>query len=65
MIGESGVLMHLNYRITDLIELSESAEFEGYKSLADKYDAQILGLEFAISLIKSGDYKKDIKEPAK
>lgn len=63
MIGESGILMHLHYRITDLIELSESAEFEGYKTLADKYDAQILGLEFAIGLIASGKY--DIKESTK
>jgi hypothetical protein len=64
MIIETNQLLgDLGARISELKEMAESAEFEGYKILADKYKAQEIGLQYAIILIESGDY--DIKEPAK
>tara|TARA_R110002110_G_scaffold415850_1_gene658003 strand:+ start:27292 stop:27486 length:195 start_codon:yes stop_codon:yes gene_type:complete len=64
MIIETDQLLgDLIERFFELSEMADCAEFEGYKHMADKYKAQEIGLQYAISLIESGEY--DIKEPAK
>ena len=63
MIDERSVLLELKSNSLALLVKAESAEFEGYKYVADKFNAERKGLDFAIGLIESGKY--DIKESTK
>ncbi len=63
MIDGEKLIEDLREMDVKLMGYAEEAEFEGYKSRADKFTAQRKYLHYSIWLINSGDY--DIKEPIK